>query len=107
MLRSPNVVSHLLQVERWARQYLASTGEGKSGRNPQMLELIDWLRQHIPAEDTSITTGGLVHGDFRIDNIVFHPIEVGVTSKFLLMFVSYLFLIFLHLYNAYQDYSSS
>lgn len=63
------------QVERWAKQYLASTGEGKSGRNPKMLELIDWLRQHIPAEDTSTTTAGLVHGDFRIDNVVFHPIE--------------------------------
>ncbi|CAA3030184.1 probable acyl- dehydrogenase IBR3 [Olea europaea subsp. europaea] len=63
------------QVERWAKQYLVSTGEGKSNRNPRMLELIDWLRQHIPLEDSSGATAGLVHGDFRIDNVVFHPIE--------------------------------
>ncbi|XP_059280736.1 probable acyl-CoA dehydrogenase IBR3 isoform X2 [Lycium ferocissimum] len=63
------------QVERWAKQYLLSTGEGKSMRNPKMLELADWLRQHIPLEDSSGATAGLVHGDFRIDNVVFHPIE--------------------------------
>ncbi|XP_071701855.1 probable acyl-CoA dehydrogenase IBR3 [Rutidosis leptorrhynchoides] len=63
------------QVERWANQYVASTGEGKSERNPKMLKLIDWLRQNIPPEDSSGSTSGLVHGDFRIDNLVFHPVE--------------------------------
>lgn len=63
------------QVERWAKQYIASTGEGKPERNPKMLDLIAWLRQHIPSEDSSGTKGGLVHGDFRIDNLVFHPHE--------------------------------
>lgn len=64
------------QVERWAKQYLASTGEGKPGRSPRMLELIDWLKQHIPAEDSKIRSKtGLVHGDFRIDNLLFHPSE--------------------------------
>ncbi|KAL6990006.1 putative acyl-CoA dehydrogenase ibr3 [Sarracenia purpurea var. burkii] len=63
------------QVERWAKQYIASTGEGKSERNTKMLELIDWLRQHIPLEDSLGATSGLVHGDFRIDNLVFHPTE--------------------------------
>lgn len=42
-----------------------------------MFELIDWLQQHIPLEDSSAAAAGLVHGDFRIDNLVFHPIEVG------------------------------
>lgn len=63
-------------MERWAKQYIASTAEGKPVRNPKMFELIDWLRQHIPLEDSSGATGGLVHGDFRIDNLVFHPVEV-------------------------------
>ncbi|CAN0877371.1 Probable acyl-CoA dehydrogenase IBR3 [Linum grandiflorum] len=63
------------QVERWAKQYMASTGEGKSPRYERMLELVDWLRQHIPTEDSLGTAGGLVHGDFRIDNLVFHPFE--------------------------------
>ncbi|XP_068658869.1 probable acyl-CoA dehydrogenase IBR3 [Aristolochia californica] len=64
------------QVERWAKQYLASTNDSKPYRNPKMLDLVDWLRQHIPLEDSSLSAGtGLVHGDFRIDNLVFHPSE--------------------------------
>ncbi|KAK8965369.1 hypothetical protein KSP40_PGU015069 [Platanthera guangdongensis] len=64
------------QVERWERQYLSSTGEGKPDRNPKMLELAIWLKNHIPSEDSSKTAAtGLVHGDFRIDNLVFHPVE--------------------------------
>ncbi|GAB2295238.1 Putative acyl-CoA dehydrogenase ibr3 [Dionaea muscipula] len=63
------------QVERWAKQYMASTGEGKAEVNPKMIELMSWLRLHIPLEDSSRKATGIVHGDFRIDNIVFHPIE--------------------------------
>ncbi|XP_057957891.1 probable acyl-CoA dehydrogenase IBR3 [Malania oleifera] len=63
------------QVERWAKQYISSTGEGKPERNPKMFELIDWLNQHIPPEDSTGGARGLVHGDFRIDNLVFHPTE--------------------------------
>jgi acyl-CoA dehydrogenase len=40
-----------------------------------MLELAQWLLQHIPSEDSSRASGGIVHGDFRIDNVVFHPNE--------------------------------
>lgn len=68
------------QIERWAKQYIASTGEGKPVGNPKMFELIDWLRQHIPLEDSRAVTTGLVHGDFRIDNLVFHPIEDRVVG---------------------------
>ncbi|KAJ4968109.1 hypothetical protein NE237_014810 [Protea cynaroides] len=68
------------QVERWAKQYIASTGEGKPVRNPKMLELAGWLQQHIPLEDSSGGTGGLVHGDFRIDNLVFHSVEDRVVG---------------------------
>ncbi|XWS39007.1 hypothetical protein CRYUN_Cryun18bG0013000 [Craigia yunnanensis] len=63
------------QIERWFKQYLASTSEGKPERNPKMFELVDWLRKNIPQEDSSGATGGLVHGDFRIDNVLFHPTE--------------------------------
>ena len=41
-----------------------------------MFRLIDWLRQNIPPEDSSGVAAGIVHGDFRIDNLVFHPTEV-------------------------------
>ncbi|XP_023641973.1 probable acyl-CoA dehydrogenase IBR3 [Capsella rubella] len=63
------------QIDRWFKQYLASTSEGKPERNPKMFELVDWLRKSIPAEDSTGATSGLVHGDFRIDNLVFHPSE--------------------------------
>ncbi|EEF45576.1 protein with unknown function [Ricinus communis] len=63
------------QVERWAKQYIESTGEGKSPRYPKMLDLIHWLQQNIPPEDSLGASAGIVHGDFRIDNVVFHPTE--------------------------------
>ncbi|THU70918.1 hypothetical protein C4D60_Mb08t30060 [Musa balbisiana] len=64
------------QVERWGKQYLASTGQGKPDRNPKMLDLVVWLRENIPAEDSSgASVTGLVHGDYRIDNLVFHPVK--------------------------------
>ncbi|XP_027339424.1 probable acyl-CoA dehydrogenase IBR3 isoform X1 [Abrus precatorius] len=63
------------QIERWAKQYIASTSEGKPARNPKMFALVDWLQHQIPPEDSSGETAGLVHGDFRIDNLVFHPTE--------------------------------
>ncbi|XWS46482.1 hypothetical protein CRYUN_Cryun14cG0071300 [Craigia yunnanensis] len=64
-----------LPIERLFKQYLASTSEGKPERNPKMFELVDWLRKNIPPEDSSGETGGLVHGDFCIDNVVFHPTD--------------------------------
>ncbi|TVU37259.1 hypothetical protein EJB05_10565, partial [Eragrostis curvula] len=64
------------QVERWERQYLASTGEGKPARYQRMLDLARWLKEHVPVEDSSAGLGtGLVHGDYRVDNLVFHPTE--------------------------------
>lgn len=47
-----------------------------------MLQLADWLRQHIPLEDSSGASAGIVHGDFRIDNLVFHPDEVWYFKTF-------------------------
>jgi len=42
-----------------------------------MLELIQWLRENIPEEDDfSGSRTGIVHGDFRLDNLVFHSTEV-------------------------------
>ncbi|KAI5581074.1 hypothetical protein POPTR_008G219000v4 [Populus trichocarpa] len=63
------------QVERWTKQYIASTCDSRYPSNPKMLELAQWLLQHIPSEDSSRASGGIVHGDFRIDNVVFHPNE--------------------------------
>ncbi|CAA7049855.1 unnamed protein product [Microthlaspi erraticum] len=43
-----------------------------------MSELVDWLRKSVPAEDSTGATSGLVHGDFRIDNLLFHPSEKSI-----------------------------
>jgi aminoglycoside phosphotransferase (APT) family kinase protein len=55
------------QIERWTRQYRASETE----RIDAMERLIEWLPAHVPAADET----SLVHGDYRIDNVIFHPTE--------------------------------
>jgi aminoglycoside phosphotransferase (APT) family kinase protein len=55
------------QVARWSKQYRASETE----KIEAMDKLIDWLPQNIPAGDET----SIVHGDFRLDNTVFHPTE--------------------------------
>ncbi|MBE1291365.1 MAG: phosphotransferase [Rhodobacteraceae bacterium] len=52
------------QVGRWTKQYRASETE----TIPQMDQLIDWLTANIPTDDGKRT---LVHGDYRIDNMLF------------------------------------
>jgi alkylation response protein AidB-like acyl-CoA dehydrogenase/aminoglycoside phosphotransferase (APT) family kinase protein len=59
----PDNYSHR-QLERWARQYHASVTTPEA----PVVALIQWLRAHVPAEEPS---GRLVHGDFRLDNLVF------------------------------------
>ncbi len=60
------------QIDRWTRQYKASETESIA----EMDALIDWLPKHIPpGEETSI-----VHGDFRLDNMMFHPTEPRVLA---------------------------
>jgi aminoglycoside phosphotransferase (APT) family kinase protein len=54
------------QIDRWTRQYRAS----ETGAVPPMEELIDWLGRNRPEDDGRRT---LVHGDFRIDNMLFAP----------------------------------
>lgn len=61
------------QIARWSRQYLEDTD---AGRNDDMDALVEWLPANIPhGEETSI-----VHGDFRCDNMIFHPSEPRVIA---------------------------
>ena len=62
------------QIGRWSRQYHAS----QTGPNPAMDQLMAWLPQHIPQEDDPQVT--LVHGDYRIDNVIFHPTEPRILA---------------------------
>jgi aminoglycoside phosphotransferase (APT) family kinase protein len=60
------------QIDRWSRQYRASETE----RIEAMDRLIEWLPANVPpGEETSI-----VHGDYRIDNVVFHPGEPRILA---------------------------
>lgn len=58
------------QVSRWVEQCRKATLPLPAA----MRELMDWLPAHLPAESAQ----RLVHGDFRIDNLVFHPTEARV-----------------------------
>jgi hypothetical protein len=43
-----------------------------------VLSLIGWLRRSVPAEDASPSVAAVVHGDFRLDNLVFDDqLQVG------------------------------
>jgi aminoglycoside phosphotransferase (APT) family kinase protein len=57
------------QIGRWSKQYLASV----TGPNPAMDQLLDWLPAHIPASARDTTQASVVHGDYRLDNLIFHP----------------------------------
>src|SRR3546814_19960659 len=45
-------------------------------RDPTMDRLIDWLPANIPPGDET----AIVHGDFRIDNMIFHPTEPRIVA---------------------------
>ena len=56
------------QVSRWSRQYQASVIDPIA----EMDRLIDWLPRNLPPDDGMVS---LIHGDFRIDNIIFDQQE--------------------------------
>jgi len=60
------------QVARWSKQYQAGGAEPI----PAMDRLIEWLPRHIPPDDET----SIVHGDFRLDNVIFHPTEPRVLA---------------------------
>jgi aminoglycoside phosphotransferase (APT) family kinase protein len=70
--RSGNYFSR--QIGRWTKQYLE---DSDAGRDPNMDKLIEWLPGAIPDEG-DVTA--LVHGDFRCDNMIFHPTEPRVLA---------------------------
>ena len=64
------------QIARWSRQYQASVTEPI----PEMDRLIDWLPAHLPAAARDDTQVAVVHGDYRLDNLIFHPTEPRVLA---------------------------
>ena len=60
------------QISRWTRQYRAS----ETSTIEAMDALIEWLPENIPADESV----SIVHGDFRLDNVVLHPTEPRVIA---------------------------
>jgi aminoglycoside phosphotransferase (APT) family kinase protein len=60
------------QVARWSRQYQASETEPIEAMN----NLIAWLPKNIPPE----TGTAVVHGDFRLDNVIYHAAEPRILA---------------------------
>lgn len=60
------------QIARWKRQRELSA----TGPNGDVEQLISWLETHVPANDATT----LVHGDYRIGNLMFHPTEPRVVA---------------------------
>ncbi|HLS54681.1 MAG TPA: phosphotransferase [Zeimonas sp.] len=60
------------QIGRWSRQYQASETEPIDAMN----RLIDWLPLHVPRGDETT----IVHGDFRLDNLIFDPREPRIRA---------------------------
>ena len=60
------------QVHRWSKQYRASQTHDLEG----MENLIKWLPENIPDNDES----AIVHGDYRLGNLILHPTEPRVLA---------------------------
>ena len=60
------------QIDRWSRQYRASETE----KIDAMDRLIDWLPLNAPRDEET----AIIHGDFRIDNVIFHPTEPRIIA---------------------------
>lgn len=60
------------QVDRWTKQYRAS----ETDHIPEMEKLIEWLPKTVPAQKRV----SIVHGDYRIDNMIFHADKPDVKA---------------------------
>ncbi len=61
------------QISRWTKQYKAAETQQIAG----METLMQWLPENIPAGDGSVS---LIHGDYRLDNLIYHPTEPRVLA---------------------------
>ena len=64
------------QIGRWTKQYLASITEPIEA----MDRLIAWLPANIPASARDESEVSVVHGDYRLDNLVFDPVEPRIVA---------------------------
>jgi aminoglycoside phosphotransferase (APT) family kinase protein len=62
------------QIGRWSKQY---EGDVEAGRVAAMDRLVEWLPANIPPDEPQPR---VIHGDFRCDNMIFHPSEPRVLA---------------------------
>ena len=60
------------QIHRWSKTYRLA----EMDPIPEMDRLIEWLPENIPPGDETT----LIHGDYRLDNMIFHPKEPRVLA---------------------------
>ncbi len=64
------------QIGRWSKQYAASVTQAI----PEMDRLIEWLPAHMPESAQDDSRISIVHGDYRLDNLMFHPTEPRIIA---------------------------
>ena len=64
------------QIARWSKQYVASATQPI----PEMDQLMAWLPANMPASALDASQVSIVHGDYRLDNLMFHPTEPRVLA---------------------------
>ena len=64
------------QIGRWSKQYVASVTQPIA----EMDQLMQWLPANMPASARDESKVSIVHGDFRLDNLMFHPNEPRVIA---------------------------
>jgi aminoglycoside phosphotransferase (APT) family kinase protein len=64
------------QIGRWGKQYIASITQPIV----EMDRLMAWLPAHMPASARDESKVSIVHGDYRLDNLAFHPTEARVLA---------------------------
>ena len=60
------------QIGRWGQQYAAA----RTDEIPSMDRLMEWLPANIPPGDET----AIVHGDYRVENLIFHPTEPRIIA---------------------------
>ena len=60
------------QIGRWSKQYVSA----KTDDIPSMENLMNYLPQNVPPDDTTC----IAHGDYRLENMLFHPTEPKILA---------------------------
>ena len=63
-------------INTWTKQYKDSETETIK----DMDFIMDWLQKHIPKNNNFFSKNSIIHGDFRIDNLIFHATDIKIVA---------------------------